>query len=486
MTSQVEEKLKSLPDRPGVYLFKDREGKVLYVGKAISLRKRVLSYFQPSRPLTAKLMQLVQQTVDLDWIGTGSEAEALLYEASLIKERQPKYNVAFRDDKSYPYLKVTVDEAFPRLFIGRGTGESGIKSIGPFANAGLLRQAFNAIRHIIPFRTCRTLPKRACLDYHLGLCQAPCEGRMTQADYQENLSKVFRLMEGKKEEVLDELRVKMQEAAAHRRYEEAALARDQIAGLQQLMVRPRRLIPAEALADLHSVLQLRTLPRRIEGFDVSNIFGREAVGSMVTFLDGRPFKEGYRRFKIKTVVGIDDYAMMREIVRRRYNRSVRPARPGSQLPRRAGEPVEGRAEDLPDLVLIDGGKGHLNAALEVINELRLDLSAVGIAKEFEQLFLPGRSEPIVLPPQSRALQLLQRIRDEAHRFAIGYHRLLRGKDALSSALDGIPGIGPRKKQDLLVRFGSVEAMRRASLEDLTQVRGISRTLAERILQKLRR
>ena len=253
--------------------------------------------------------------------------------------------------------------------------------------------------------------------------------------------------------------------------------RDQIAGLQQLATRPRRLIPAEALADLQSVLQLPTLPRRIEGFDVSNIFGREAVGSMVTFVDGKPFKDGYRRFKIRTVTGIDDYAMMREIVRRRYEK------PRGQTLR--GQTPEGLTPTgLPGLVLIDGGKGHLNAALEVLRDLKLNLPAVGIAKEFEQLFLPGRTEPIVLPPQSRALQLLQRIRDEAHRFAIGYHRLLRGKDALSSALDEIPGIGPRKKQDLLLRFGSVEAIRRASVEEFTQVRGVSQTLARRVLQHL--
>ncbi|MBI3332527.1 MAG: excinuclease ABC subunit UvrC [Candidatus Omnitrophica bacterium] len=475
----LQERLRQLPDRPGVYLFKDAQGKILYVGKAVSLRKRVLSYFQPSRPLTAKLMRLMGQVRDLEWILTGSEAEALLYEASLIKENQPKYNVSFRDDKSYPYLKVIVEEEFPRLFVGRGAGEPGIKGIGPFANAGLLKQAFQAIRRVIPFRTCRTLPKRACLDYHLGLCQAPCEGKVSREEYQENLSKVFRLMEGRKEEVLEEIRAKMQEASARRRYEEAAKLRDQIAGLLQLASRPRRFIPNEALGDLASVLRMRRLPRRIEGFDVSNIFGKEAVGSLVTFVDGKPFKDGYRRFKIRTVAGIDDYAMMREIVGRRYDDPRGQTLKGQTL---TGLTPSG----LPDLVVIDGGRGHLNAALEVLRGLKLDLPAVGIAKEFEQLFLPGRSEPLSLPPQSRALQLLQRVRDEAHRFAIGYHRLLRGKDTLASALDEIPGIGPRKKQDLLVRFGSVEAMRRAPVEELTQVRGISETLAQRLLDRLKR
>ena len=467
MTSRVEEKLKALPDQPGVYLFKDREGKIIYVGKALSLRKRVSSYFQPARPLTAKLMQLVGQVADLDWILAGSEAEALLYEAGLIREKQPKYNVLFRDDKSYPYLKITAEEPFPRLFIGRGTGETGIKTIGPFAHAGLLHQAFKAVRGVIPFRTCRVLPKRACLDYHLGLCQAPCEGKITQAEYQENLSKVFRLMEGKKEEVLEELRAKMKHASDQRRYEEAAKIRDQISNLLDLAVRPRQFVPERALSDLQAILQLPRLPRRIVGFDVSNIFGKEPVGSMVTFLDGKPFKEGYRRFKIKTVRGIDDFAMMREIVRRHL------------------AAVQSKEEPAPDFLLIDGGRGHLNAALEVLKELKMDLPAAGIAKEFEILFLPGRADPVVLPPESRARRLAQRVRDEAHRFAIGYHRLLRGKDALTSALDRIPDIGPRRKQDLLVRFGSVEAIRKAGVEELAQVRGISEALAERISRQLK-
>lgn len=457
------EKLKGLPDRPGVYLFKDSSGKILYVGKAISLKHRVGSY-QPGRPLSGRISRLVHEAEDLEWTLSGSEAEALLVESSLIKEHQPKYNVLFRDDKSYPVLKVTVEERFPRLFIGRGARESGIKVIGPFTHAALLKQAFQAIRRVIPFRTCRTLPKRACLDYYLKLCPAPCEGKISEVLYRENLTQVFRLMEGKKEEVVQALGRKMQEAARHRHYEEAATYRDQIAGLGELTLRPKAYAPSEALADLQAVLKLPRRPDRIEGFDISNIFGREAVGSMVTFVDGKPWKDGYKRFKVKTVSGIDDYAMMREVVRRRY----------------------GEEWALPDLVLIDGGKGHLNCVLEVLQALKLPLPAVGIAKEFEEIFLPGRGEPLLLPPQSKALQLLQRVRDEAHRFAIGYHRLLRGKRALRSALDEIPGVGPRKRQDLLIRFGSVEVMRRATLEELTQVRGISQMLGERILQRLTR
>ena len=468
MNSRVEAKIRQVPDHPGVYIFKDGEGKILYVGKGVSLKKRVSSYFQPARPLTARLMQLVSRVEDLEWILAGSEAEALLYEAGLIREKQPKYNVLFRDDKSYPYLKVTAEEPFPRLFIGRGTGETGVKAIGPFANPGLLRQAFDAIRGVIPFRTCRVLPKRACLDYHLGLCQAPCEGKISPAEYQENLSRVFRLMEGKKEEVVEELRAKMKQASDERRYEDAAKVRDRIAGLLELAVRPQPFAPERALSDLQAILQLPRLPRRIIGFDISNIFGKEPVGSMVTFVDGKPFKEGYRRFKIKTVSGIDDYAMMREIVRRHL------------------EAVQAGEEPVPDFLLIDGGRGHLNAVLEVLKQLKMETPAAGIAKEFEILFLPARAEPVVLPPESRARRLAQRVRDEAHRFAIGYHRLLRGKDALTSALDKIPGVGPRRKRDLLVRFGSVEAIRKASAEDLAQVRGVSKSFGERILRQLKK
>jgi len=249
------------------------------------------------------------------------------------------------------------------------------------------------------------------------------------------------------------------------------------------------------LADLGEVLQLKAPPRRIEGFDISNIYGRQAVGSMVTFVQGKPEKQGYKRFKIKTVKGIDDYAMMQEVVRRRYGKLVQKPGAGEWENERMGR---GRkyfthsptppfsSSDLPDLIVIDGGKGHLNAALKVLRGLKLSLPIIGIAKEFEQLFLPGQSEPIALPPQSKALQLLQRVRDEAHRFAIGYHRLLRGKDALTSALDRIPGIGPRKKQDLIVRFGSVEVLRKAKVEELEQVRGISPLLAERIYRGLKK
>lgn len=459
----LEARLKELPDRPGVYLFKDTRGTILYIGKAVSLKKRVLSYF--SRPLIHRLEALIRDTKQMDWMVTGSEAEALLVESSLIKEHQPKFNVLLRDDKSYPVLKVTAEESFPRLFIGRPTThEPGVQEIGPFTSGSLLKEAFQAIRRIFPFRTCRTLPRRACLDYYLKLCPAPCEGKISQEAYRENLQQVFRLMEGKKADVVKTLEEKMQETSRQRRFEEAAKFRDQIAGLAEITLRPKQLVASEALADLHQLLRLPAVPHRIEGFDISNIFGREAVGSMVLFVDGKPFKEGYKRFKIKSVSGIDDYAMMREVVRRRF---------GHEWP-------------LPDLVLIDGGRGHLNAALEVLAQLKLELSAVGIAKEFEELFLPRQQQPLILPPQSKALQILQRVRDEAHRFAIGYHRLLRGKRALHSVMDEIPGVGPRKRQDLLVRFGSVAAMRRATLEELTQVRGISSMLAQRIHHRLHR
>jgi len=470
----LREHVKALPETPGVYVMKDADGRTLYVGKAVNLRKRVASYFpadragrHPARPHEPKTRIMVRQVADIEVVPTGSEAEALLYEASLIKERQPKYNVLYRDDKSYPLIKVTIHEEFPRIFVGRGREEGRVKVIGPFANATLLRQAVAAIRRIFPFRTCRTLPKRPCLDYYMGLCAAPCAGKISRDDYRAMLERIFRVLEGQKAGVLDDLTRQMQAASAARRYEDAAKLRDQLAALSQLTIRPRRFLPSEALDDVRRLLQLPALPRRIEGFDVSNIHGQEAAGSLVTFVDGRPEKAAYQRFKIKTVAGIDDYAMMREVVRRRY---------------------EGRdqAHPLPDLVLIDGGKGHVAAADQVLHALQAPLPLVGIAKEFEHLFLPGREEPLILPPTSKALHLLQRVRDEAHRFAIGYHRHLRGRRALRSALDEIPGVGPRRRRDLLIQFGSVDAIRQASLEDLTAVRGISAALAERVLICLRR
>lgn len=469
----LREKVRTLPEGPGVYLMKDAVGRTLYVGKAINLRKRVASYFPATQQAPAcrsgrgrhpapKTDLMVRQVTDIEAIQTGSEAEALLVEAMLIKERQPKYNVALRDDKSYPLIKVTVHEAFPRIFIGRGPQESGVKGIGPFTNARLLRQALAAVRRIFPFRTCRTLPSRPCLDYYLGLCAAPCAGKISRDDYRAMLERVFGVLEGQKGQVLEALTRQMRAASAAQRYEEAAKGRDQIAALTELTIRPRRYLPSEALDDLRRLLQLATLPSRIEGFDVSNLSGREAVGSMVTFINGQPEKTLYKRFKIQTVAGIDDYAMMREVVGRRFREHW----------------------PLPDLVLIDGGKGHVAAASMVLEALHLALPLVGIAKEFEHLFLLGRAEPLILPPTSRALHLLQRVRDEAHRFAIGYHRRLRGRRFLRSALDDIPGIGPRRRRDLLVQFGSVDAIRRATVEELTAVRGISAAMAQRILDTL--
>lgn len=462
----LREHVRTLPESPGVYMMKDAAGHTLYVGKAINLRKRVASYFQPARPQDPKTRIMVRQVAELEIVQTGSEAEALLYEASLIKERQPKYNVSLRDDKSYPLIKVTVHEEFPRLFVGRGADEAGagVKAIGPFTNAALLKQAVSAIRRIFPFRVCRTLPKRPCLDYYMGLCAAPCAAKISRDDYHAMLERVYRVLEGQKAGVLEELAQLMRTASAQQRYEDAARLRDQMAALAELTIRPRRFIPSEALDDLRRLLRLPTLPRRIEGFDISNIYGKEAVGSLVTFVDGKPDKAAYKRFKIKTVAGIDDYAMMREVVRRRYADLV-------DVPR-------------PDLVLIDGGKGHVAAAKEVLDGLAIELPMIGIAKEYEHLFPPGQSEPIILSPTSKALHLLQRVRDEAHRFAIGYHRHLRGQRALRSALDDIPGIGPRRRQDLLVQFGSVDAIKQASVEELTAIRGISRGLAERLLATL--
>ncbi len=460
-------KIKELPDSPGVYLMKDSGGAIIYVGKAASLKKRVSSYFR-RRPLSARLAALADNISDIDHINTATEAEALLLENTLIKSNQPKYNVALRDDKNYPLLKLTVNERFPRLFVTRIKSGDGAMYFGPYTSAKLLHQAVTTLRRVFLFRTCKTLPKSACLNYYLKQCLAPCRGKGGEARYREVVNQVIMFLNGNGPELIRELEGKMGSSAKEKKYEEAVGYRDQIRALTQFMTAPKGLDVTGQLATLKEVLTLKNLPRRIEAFDVSNISGREAVGSMVMFVDGKPYKNGYRKFKIREVGGIDDYKMIREIVRRRYQGLL-----------------EEKAQ-LPDLVLIDGGRGHLSSAKAELEKLNLaDLPVISIAKEFEHIFVPNKPQPIKLPPNSPALYLIQRIRDEAHRFAIGYHKTLRGKLTSLSALDGIKGIGQKKKTALIKHFGSVEGIKRATRSDLLQINGITESLAKEILKKVR-
>ncbi len=468
----LKETIKELPDSPGVYLMKDKTGGIIYIGKASSLKKRVSSYFYASRKLSTKLDKLVSCISDIEVIRTGSEAEALLFEASLIKEHSPRYNAALKDDKSYPLIKITTNERLPRIFVTRGKRDDGAKYYGPWTDAKLLRKSVKMLRKVFPIRACPSICKTACLDYHIGLCAGPCVGKILEEDYNEIVRHACLFLEGKKEELLKYLFKKMNSMALQLEYEKAARIRDQIKALTTIVTRAQRYRAIDETEELKAVLSLPRAPRRIEAFDISDIYGKEAVGSMVTFLNGKPDRGRYRKFKIKWVEGIDDYAMMKEVVHRRYKRIL-----VGQTSRLSTE--EGL--DLPDLIIIDGGKGHLSSACEELNKLNLKtVPVIGIAKGHETIFLKDKPSPIILPPNSRVLHLIMRIRDEAHRFAITYHRGLRSKIPMESELDNIPGIGKERKVNLVKYFGSIENIKNADIESLTRVAGMNKKSARNI------
>ena len=463
--SALRAQVAALPDQPGVYLFRDAQEGLLYVGKAVSLRKRVASYFRPRAALPPRIVAMVGRVAAVEIRRTNSETEALLLEAQLIKAHRPRYNVLFRDDKTYPLLKVT-REPFPRLLVTRRRQADGASYFGPYPDAGLMHQAVRFLRRVFPMRTCRTFPNTPCLEYHLGQCLAPCAGFVTAAACQRIVEDLLAFLRGERDALLPDLARRMQQAARGERFEEAARLRDQIQALSSIIIAREKSATAGPLEQLQAALQLPTVPRRIEAFDVSHLFGRWAVGSMVVFQDGRPFKAHYRHFAIETVHGIDDYRMMREVVGRRYGGTL-----AGRLPR-------------PDLVLVDGGKGQLTAAGEALSALSLSIPTIGLAKRFEHLFLPGAPDPIVLLSTSPVLHLVQRIRDEAHRFAVMFHRRTRAPAIRASRLDAVPGIGPKRKQALLRRFGSVEAMARAPAEAIAQAARCSADVATRLIRLL--
>jgi excinuclease ABC subunit C len=584
---ELQEKIRSLPDAPGVYLFSDAQGALLYVGKAISLRKRVQSYFT-DRDFgydAERLGTIVGQIADVEYLLTANELEALILESNLIKERRPRYNIVLRDDKHYPFIRLNPKDPYPALQVVRRIRRDGALYFGPYVPAGTMWNLLALIHRTFPLRTCRSIAGRTrCLEYHLGRCQAPCEGLVTRQEYGETVQKVRLLLEGKDREVLRQLEVQMQEAAARLEFERAARLRDQMdslrragewqgaisargedqdvfgvaqegreAQVQLLVVRGGKLIgrdrfefegvppdaaagllgallpqyylgareiprtiltshpPAErdllaamlsaragqpvtlkvpergakarlvdmavgnaaavlaqslasasarerAMAEVQTALDLPCLPRRIECTDISNISGILAVGSLITFVDGQPRRSEYKRFRIRTVAGADDYAMLGEVLRRRLARTEWP---------------------LPDLLLIDGGRGQLTVGLLVAKEAGFpNLPLASLAKEEELVFRPGRSQPIRLPDGSRGKHLLQQVRDETHRFALAYHRALRGKASLQSTLDEIPGLGQKRKRQLLQKFGSLARLRAASVEDLARVGGLPPRIAE--------
>lgn len=607
---RLEEKLQRVPDKPGVYLMRDAAGDVIYVGKAASLRSRVRSYFRSPKNQPPKVQSLVKNIKDFEYIVTDTEVEALILEYNLIKKYDPKYNVMFRDDKSYPYLKITLNEEFPRVEVTRNMRKDGAKYFGPYTSVGALNETVRLLRKLFPLRSCRQAAfeqrKRACLNAHIKRCTAPCVGQISREKYFDMVREVVLFMEGKQEDLLRRLHDRMQTYAYNLDFEKAAQIRDQIKAVEAVLekqkivsvggedqdviamargrnevciqifyVRKGKLmgrdhffmertdgllreevmaafikqyynraaeippvilladdaedraviqewltqlkgrkvglhVPVrgeklklvemvaanalvelqeheedkrkkdmsvqEALLELQEHLCLDGLPLRIECYDISNISGTNSVGSMVVFENGIPKPADYRRFKISSVTGPDDFASLKEVLGRRFKGRNKKGTPGSG---------DDSFSKIPDLIIIDGGKGQLSAALEVLNQLAIgDIPTFGLAKQQEELFAEGQQESILLPRNSQSLYLLQRIRDEAHRFAVSYHRGLREKKLQSSILDEVPGIGPKRKRALLREFGSVKGIRRATVEQLAKVEGMNLKAARKLSEYL--
>ncbi len=603
------ENLAHLSTRPGVYLFRDDRGGVLYVGKAKSLRPRVRSYFRREADQTAKTRELMRHVDSLETLVVGSEAEALILEANLIKEHRPRFNILLRDDKRYPYIKVTVQEPFPRVYVTRRVVNDGARYFGPYTSVGPMRQALEVVKRLHTVRSCRydlprEGPERPCLDYHIGRCQAPCVGLQSEADYRAMIDEILRILEGETEELRRDVEARMRTAADELDFERAARLRDVAQGLDSLAIEqrvhrasggdldvvglardgalgagvvmriraglllgreslrfgdaadesdeeliesllsrhylgggqvrmgdlprdvllptdvPDRALLAEVLTEaagrkvevhvpqrgeklrlvelaaqnarhvledrvtalayaadraedalysLQDELDLKVVPRMMVCFDISHMQGTEVVASAVVFENGEPRKALYRHMRIKGDWGNDDFRSMAEAVTRWFRRAVDEGRP------------------LPDLAVIDGGKGQLGAATEALASLGLhDVQVAALAKKEEEVFLPGRRDPVRLDRRDRALHLLQRIRDEAHRFAIRYNRKLRSRRTIRSDLGDIPGIGPHRQRELLRRFGSLKGVREATPEEISRVPGFSDALAVRVLTYLGR
>ena len=599
--SNLEEKLAHIPRRPGVYLFKDRSGAILYIGKAKVLRNRVRSYFQDGRTEGIKLTRLVSKIHDLEVIVTDSEMEALILEMNLVKEHKPRYNISLKDDKSFPYIRVT-NERFPRIFPTRKLVRDGSRYFGPYTDVGMMRGLLKAIKRIFPIRSCNydltqdTVARKKiklCLDYHIQKCDGPCQGLVSAEDYGAMIEQVVKFINGRDKAVVGELTERMHELAGQKRFEEAARMRDRIRFIENFHYKQKittgdlgdrdvlavamededacglvfkirdgkiigrqhfymtgvidesypavvasflkqyylkaEYIPTElylpveipemddigvwlgekagatvhltvpqkgekarlvamcnknarllleelqlqkqksrqkiphAVVALQRDLRLKKAPRRIEAFDISNIQGSDPVASMVCFVDGVARKADYRKFKIRGKASPDDFAMMHEAVTRRYSGSLKQSMPD------------------PDLILIDGGKGQLNSALSALQSCGMDsVPVISLAKRLDEVFVPGDPVPLNIPRTSSGLKLLQRLRDESHRFAVTFHRSLRRKRTAASELDVIPGVGPAKRKALLTFFGSVEGVRDASVDDLQLVSGISAELAKTI------
>lgn len=580
----LHEKLKTLPDSPGVYIMKDAHGKIIYVGKAVVLKNRVRQYFQSGKNHSPKVKAMVARIADFETIVTASEVEALILECNLIKKHRPRYNISLKDDKSYPYLKLTLAEDFPRIILTRRVIHDGSRYFGPYTSGLAVKETLQLLRKIFPLRTCKTFAKRPCLEYHIKRCLAPCAKKISCDDYMSFVKSAEKFLEGRTAQVERELSAQMNAASEALNFEKAAHLRDVLLAVRKVsekqkivtdtgdvdaiglarlngetcaqiffvregkvtgrenfllngitdetdaqavtefikqyysraqisateillptalseddakilsewlgvkLLEPKRGVKRSlvemanqnaakflseesarrllkdaqtvgAVEELKNFLHLPKLPRRMECFDISHIQGAETVASMVVFTDGAPDKKSYRRFKIRSTEGKpDDFLSMREVTGRRYGKLS--------------------AEELPDLIVIDGGQGQLSSALEIIRGAGHQVPVVGLAKQFELIFIEGSAIPVELPRDSQALKLMQRIRDEAHRFAITYHRKLRRARNLKSELDNVAGIGQKRRTELLKAFGSIDKIKAASIEELAAVPSMTRAAAE--------
>jgi excinuclease ABC subunit C len=508
-------KLREVPHLPGVYLMKDRLGSIIYVGKARDLKRRVSSYFMASQKMRSnvKTRALIDSIHDFEFHTVRNEEESLLLEGKLIKDYRPRYNIAFRDDKRFLLAKIRLADPWPRFMTTRMKKDDGSRYFGPFPHSSALHNTLEWLNRSLGLRVCRPAnPNEAdykhCNADIIRNCSAPCIGRITPEEYMARVEEACRVLEGKgKRGTFDKLREEMTAAADNLDFEKAATLRDIIQNLEKTLSPTRQFSrgrgvqttvkPTEDLAELGEQLHLAGPPRVMECFDISNVSSNHIVASMVRFTDGKPDNQNYRRYRIKTVEGQDDFASMAEVVRRRYSRILmenHSANPDAEFSQE--NPVdaqrrlarEGKAKIvLPDLVIVDGGKGQLGMAVRELRALGLhDLPVIGLAKQHEEIFVPGRSESIRIPHDRGALKLLQRIRDEAHRYANGYNALLYRRRMSESLLDECPGVSPNKKRVLLEKFGSVARLKKASAEKIAEVPGISHKLAAVVVEFLRR
>ncbi|MFC1668697.1 helix-hairpin-helix domain-containing protein, partial [Chlamydiota bacterium] len=471
---------KEIPDSPGIYLFRNKQGELIYVGKAVSLKKRVASYFQKSRKHDTKTASLIRHIDTVDFIQLRSDIEALLIEYRFIKEFKPKFNILLKDDKQYPLLKFT-DDLYPCIKVVRNKLPDNATYLGPFTESYLLRKTKREIEKIFKIRPCSftsLTEKQAkhCLYKHTGQCSCPCLSKITHDDYQQNIKDALLLLSGHSKELLKWLEKRMDKLSRGLQFEEAAQLRDTIESLKQLsgsrikqfqkFNRPNSSYKQELL-EIKELLSLKSVPQVIEAFDISNIYGLLATGSLVHFVNGKPDKRFYKHFRIKNTLKIDDYAMMREVIQRHFSSLIT------------------HKKRFPDLIIIDGGKGHLETARLALNKLNVSQTPIiSIAKKQEEIFIPNNHHPIRLKKSSPALQLFQRLRDEAHRFALSYHRKLRHKKIHDSILYKIPGLGKNKAEELLKQFSSVKNIRKASLNDISIIPGFGKKTAQIILDFL--